>query len=548
MLIAQAAGWVAAIAVIICSAPALADNACTFAPGQSSDPTEQRFGFDYRDVPTAAGSGTADARVLDAEPGRPVKLTLKGKTLTRPTDRRAGKPVKNALTVTVVPIVGPIENGNGKWALTLDVTAVNPVKTGLEDAAGKRLAAASEKLGQTLRAWRRELTTAEKNQLQTRGSISLSLREAVSKNDSLTLAGAGKVVAVARVVRATNLYNIAKGLAVRQGQFNRLKQQLDAIKFGEVSKTLASLRASREGLRRIDRDVVPALLKAFNLFESKEGSQSLIESIDKMDLPKAEEKRRTLEDAKKKDVLYVDIRGGTPKASRGKQPSQRYIPVGEALKQVREKRDRVAENLRQAYRDQYARGSKEITSLDQVEKKVRRSKSYRDQNRTLKWLKGQNKSHRQQIKQAHDSGITRAREDVGQLRKERATHVEKIRRDEAEFFKMRSGLNDAYDAAVKTLGRDGKAPESDIFYGEASAENMIKARLWVRAKLRRKRELEKRTAGTVARTLDRLEDGRPAPSGSRPPIARAALSRGVPLAKSARHARQGDLRRGPDDA
>jgi hypothetical protein len=505
--IARTAGWVAAVAVIVISTPALADNACTFAPSQSSNPTEQRFGFDYRDVPATARSGAADTRILDAEPGRPVKLTLKGKTLTRPTDRRAGKPVKNALTVTVVPIVGPIENGDGKWALTLDVTAIKPVKTGLEDAAGKRLAAASKKLEQTLRAWRRKLTTAEKNQLQTRGSISLSLREAVSKSDSLTLTGAGKIVAVARVVRATNLYNVAKGLAVRQGQFNRLKQQLDAIKLGEVSKTLASLRASQEGLRQIDRDVVPALLKAFNLFESKEGSQSLIEYIDKTDLPKAEEKRRILEDAKKKDVLYVDIRGGTPKASRGKQPSQRYIPVGEAMKQVRGKRDRVAENLRQAYRDQYARGSKEITSLDQVEKKVRRSKSYRDQNRALKWLKGQNKTHLQQIKQAHDSGITRAREDVGRLRKERATHVEKIRRDDAEFFKMRSGLNGAYDIAVKTLARDRKTPGSDIFHGKASAENMIKARLWVRAKLRQRREAEKRTAGTVARTLDRLENG-----------------------------------------
>lgn len=504
---ALAAGWIAAMGVVVFSAPAVAQNACRAAASQPAYPTEQRFSFDYTDAPPAAGNGAPNAPVLDAKPGRPVKLTLKGKTLTRPTDQRAGKSVKNAVAVTLVPLVGPSENDAGQWVLTLDVTAAKPVKTGLEKAAGSRLAAAAEKLEKKLRAWRKKLTSKEKNLLQTRGSTSFSLRDAVAKIDGLTLRGNDKIVAVGRVVRATDLYNLAKGLAVRQRQYTLLKQRIDRINVAEVSSKLASLRESRRGLQRIERDLVPGLKKAFLLFESKEGSQSLIESIDETFLPKAREKLRTRKEAKAKDILYVDIRGSKPKASRGTKPNQRYIPIGDAISQVRETRDRVAENLRQAFRQQYASGSKEITSLDQVEKKVRKSQSYRTQTRKLKWLKSRNKDHQRQVKEAHDSGITQASTQVERLRKERVAHTAKIRRNEAEFAKMRSKLRDGYGAALKTLGRDRKTPDIDIFDGKASAENMIKARLWIRAKLFHKREGEKRDARSVTGTLDLLEDG-----------------------------------------
>lgn len=504
---ALAAGWVAAMGLVVFSTPAMAQNACRATASQPTYPTEQRFSFDYTDAAPAAANGAADAPVLDAKPGRPVKLTLKGKTLTRPTDQRAGKSVKNAVKVTLVPLVGPSENGDGQWVLTLDVTAVEPVKTGLKKAAGSRLAAASKKLEQKLQAWRRKLSTKEKNLLQSKGSGSFSLRDAVAKIDDLTLRGSDKIVAVGKVVRATDLYKLAKGLEVRQQQFKLLKRSMDSINVADVSKKLASLSESRRGWQRIERNLVPGLQKAFLLFESKEGSQSLIESIDGTFLPKAREKLRTRKQAKAKDVLYVDIRGSKPKASRGTKPDQRYIPIGDAISQVREARDRVAENLRQAFRKQYASGSKEITSLDQVEKKVRKSPTYRKHHRNLKWLKRRNKTHLRQVEEAHDSGIAEAGAAVEQLRKERVAYTAKIRRDEAAYSKMRSALRDGYDAALKTLGRDRKAPKTDIFDGKASAENMIKARLWIRSKLFRKRENQNRDARSVTGTLDRLEDG-----------------------------------------
>lgn len=433
--------WSFCVSVLVSIGPLQGAPADVCLPGDNETdyPTEQRLYFDLQ-ADAAASAGVNDARTTVVR----ARLSGSDKPLAKlKVYPRQRKKEQSLLTVTVVPIIST-DRATNELVASLDVTEKKLPPLLLEP----RFEEMVERVKEALRGWEKRLTPEQKIEIQKYGTLDLIPDLGGAEIEGVSPRAPLRVAFVAPIKNPLVLYDIAKGLESRLGQYAKLERKYSGFEGSKLKDGLVALDKLDRELALFDPDLTSKFESAVRLQRKVASRKSRLTSLEE-DLATARARQREIKETPV-PVTYVNADKGR-RSSRNK-PG--FRPLDDALRRA----ENVDRSLYQTLRDNYDETTeqlyrKNLAKLDWLKKTKIKSKDRTDRRRS----EGLDEINRTIA--GLEQGAAPVREEYRNLNRKKADLLSRLR---AYYRRLKSNIDDT-----------NSAPDLNNFETDKEAEDAL---------------------------------------------------------------------------
>lgn len=438
--------WLVCALVLISFIGVEAARADICLPGKNKSeyPTEQHLYFDL-ETNAAAPAGEEGARTVRARLSGSDKppASLKIYPL-------QGKKDRSLLTVTVVPMIN-----TDRETLEL-VASLHVTETGLSpqstQAQFEEMAATVE---EALQGWEKKLTLGQKEKIQRYGALNLAPDLDGIQINGVLQRPPTKVAFVSPVKNPIDLYDIAKGLESRLGQYGRLEREYNRLESSKLKDGLAALDKFDQQLALFDSKLTSEFESAVSLQRDVSSTKDQLSALEK-GLAEAEAQQR---ETRNEPVppLYVNV--DTRKRSLSEKPG--YKLFEDALQRAED----VDRSLYQTLLSNYD------ATTDQL---------YKKNLAKLEWLKEIKRKYKERTDRRRQKVLDEITQRVAGLEQDVTTAREDHLRFNQQQTELLTRLRTYYQYLTSNIGDDDSAPDiEDIGTGREAEDTLYDAMDWI---------------------------------------------------------------------